>query len=158
MEETAKQTAKADGIVENYMLGALAVGLVPLPLVDMALLSGIQLKMLHRLAKLYDVEFSTQLGKSVIASLLGSGIPLSFSFNLRSLVRGIPLYGQAMGMISVSLFGGASTYAIGKVFVQHFESGGTFLTFDPKRVRDYYAQQFEKGKKEIKGNFVGIRP
>jgi uncharacterized protein (DUF697 family) len=134
------------------------VGLVPLPLLDMALLSGIQLKMLHRLAKLYDVEFFTHLGKSVIASLLGSGISLSFSFNLSSLVRGIPFYGQAMSVISVSLFGGASTYAIGKVFVQHFESGGTFLTFDPKRVRDYYAQQFEKGKKEVKENFVGIRP
>ena len=41
---------------------------------------------------------------------------------------------------------GASTYAVGKVFVQHFESGGTFLNFDPEDVRDYYAEQFEKGK------------
>jgi len=33
---------------------------------------------------------------------------------------------------------GAATYAIGKVFVRHFASGGTFLTFNPEKVKDYY--------------------
>jgi hypothetical protein len=47
---------------------------------------------------------------------------------------------------------------MGKVFIQHFESGGTFLTFDPQQVRDYYAQQFEKGKEEVSKSFVGVKP
>jgi len=42
---------------------------------------------------------------------------------------------------------GAFTYAIGKVFIQHFASGETFLTFDPEKVRDYYTEMFEEGKK-----------
>jgi len=41
---------------------------------------------------------------------------------------------------------GASTYAVGQVFIQHFESGGTFLDFDPEKVKGYFAEQFEKGK------------
>ena len=41
---------------------------------------------------------------------------------------------------------GASTYAVGQVFIQHFESGGTFLDFDPDKVKAYFAEQVEKGK------------
>jgi hypothetical protein len=40
---------------------------------------------------------------------------------------------------------GGATYAIGKVFIQHFESGGTFLTFDPKAVKEFYAEQLKEG-------------
>jgi uncharacterized protein (DUF697 family) len=159
MVESDTKTARAEAIVKRYMLGALGVGLVPLPLVDMAALAGIQLKMLHSLAKLYEVEFSSQLGKSLIASLVGGGIPVLLSFKVaRLVVKSLPFYGWAACLISTSLFSGASTYAIGKVFIQHFESGGTFLTFDPQRVRDYYAQQYEQGKEEIRKSFVGVKP
>ena len=41
---------------------------------------------------------------------------------------------------------GATTYAVGKVFTQHFESGGTFLTFDAAKVREYFETQFKEGK------------
>ncbi len=37
---------------------------------------------------------------------------------------------------------GASTYAVGKVFIQHFESGGTLLDFEPEKMRGYYEQQY----------------
>ena len=45
------------------------------------------------------------------------------------------------------IFTGATTYAIGKSFMMHFESGGTFLDFDPAKVRAYFRQEFEKGQK-----------
>lgn len=152
-------TARAETIVKRYMLGAVGVGLVPFPLVDMAALVALQLTMLHSLATLYAVEFSSQLGKSVIVSLVGGGVPVALSFQVaRVAVKSVPLYGWVAGLISTSLFGGASTYAIGKVFIQHFESGGTFLTFDPQQVREYYAQQFAQGKAEVKKSFVGIKP
>jgi hypothetical protein len=40
----------------------------------------------------------------------------------------------------------ASTWATGKVFIRHFESGGTFLDFDPAKARAYYAEEYEAGK------------
>jgi uncharacterized protein (DUF697 family) len=153
MTETATKTAEANDIIRNYMLGTLAVGIIPIPLVDLAILSGIQLKMLHSLARLYAVEFSGELGKSLIASLLGGGVPV----NLAGLLKRILPYGFVTSIIGTSVFGGASTYAVGKVFIQHFESGGTFLNFDPQQVKDYYAKQFEKGKEEVK-SFAGIKP
>jgi hypothetical protein len=44
------------------------------------------------------------------------------------------------------VFAGAATYAIGKVFIQHFEAGGTLLDFEPAKVREHFRQQFEKGR------------
>jgi uncharacterized protein (DUF697 family) len=148
---------EANNIVNRYMLGSVAVGIVPIPIVDMAALSSLQVKMLHSLAKLYDIAFSKNLGKSLIASLLGSGISFSLARNAASVAKTIPIYGQTTGMISMSVLGGASTYALGKVFIQHFESGGTFLTFDPQKVQAYYLEQLEKGKLKLKGG-VGIKP
>ena len=152
------KAARAGQRVKLYMLASLGVGLVPLPLVDTALLSGLQLKMLHSLANLYGVDFYSQLGKSLIASLLGGGVPVSLSVNLARLIKGIPLYGQIVGIVGTSFFGGASTYAVGKVFIQHFESGGTFLTFDPPLVREYFAEQLIVGQEEAQQSFIGEKP
>lgn len=151
MAEISTQAVSADTIVKKYMLGSLAVGVLPLPFVDLVILSGLQLAMLRSISNVYDVEFYSNLGKSTIAALVGGGVPVS----LGSLLR--PLYGQFAGLLATSLVGGASTYAVGKVFIQHFESGGTFLTFNPQKVREDYALQFEEGKKEVK-SYAGVRP
>lgn len=159
MVESDTTTAKAETTVKRYMLGAVAVGLVPFPLIDMAALAALQLKMLHSLATLYEVEFSSQLGKSLIAALLGGGMPVSLSSQVaRVALKSLPVYGWVAGLISTAVFGGASTYAMGQVFIQHFASGGTFLTFDPQQVRAYYAQQFARGTEEVRKSFAGIKP
>ncbi len=158
MTETETKAAKAEGVIKKYMLGALGVGLVPIKLVDMAALAGIQLKMLHTVGNLYGVKFSNHVVKSVIASVVGGIIPTSFSANIVSLFKRASIFGLIGGMVSTSIFGGASTYAIGKVFIQHFESGGTFLTFDPKKVKVFYRDQLAQGKIEVQKSFVGARP
>ena len=102
--------------------------------------------MLYSLTKLYDVPFSKNLGKSFIASLLGGIMPTSSAMTLASLAKAVPGLGTVTGMITVSVLGGATTYAIGSVFMQHFESGGTMLDFDPKKMRDYFSGKLEEGK------------
>ena len=42
---------------------------------------------------------------------------------------------------------GASTYAVGKVFVQHFEMGGTLLDFDPTKTKEFFAREYKEGQK-----------
>jgi uncharacterized protein (DUF697 family) len=64
-------------------------------------------------------------------------------------VKVIPVIGQASGMISMATMGAAGTYAVGTVFIEHFESGGTFLTFEPEKVKEKFKALFEEGK-----NFV----
>ena len=85
-------------------------------------------------------------GARSIASLLGGVMPTSTAMALASLAKAVPGLGTATGMISVSVLGGATTYAIGNVFMQHFESGGTLLDFEPKKMRAYFSSKLEAGK------------
>jgi len=140
------RTQKASVIVRNYSLAALAVGLIPFPWIDLAALTAVQLKMLHSLANQYNTPFSKDIGKAAITALVGGVLPVEGAASLASLVKIVPGVGQVAGAVSLSILGAAATYAVGKVFMQHFESGGTFLTFDPEKVRKYFEEEFEKGK------------
>jgi uncharacterized protein (DUF697 family) len=139
--------AEAERLVQYYSVGGTAIGLVPVPLLDMAALAVVQLKMLHALAGLYHIDFRADLGRAAIASLLGGVLPSTLAPSLAaSLGKLIPGAGQLLGAGTQAVLGGALTYAVGKVFIQHFAAGGTFLTFDPEAVRDYFEQQLEAGK------------
>tara|TARA_B110000208_G_C11784704_1_gene435169 strand:- start:1415 stop:1942 length:528 start_codon:yes stop_codon:yes gene_type:complete len=142
--EAANKTSK------TYMYAAMGVGLIPVPLVDFAAISLIQLKMVHSLAKHYDIPFSKDVGKAVISSLVGGVLPAPVGMGFASLTKAIPVVGPLIGAASVPLFAGASTYALSRVFIQHFEAGGTFLSFDPEAVRDYFFEQYQKGKSVFK--------
>jgi uncharacterized protein (DUF697 family) len=134
--------------VKNYMWWSMGAGLIPVPFVDLVAVSGVQLRMIAGLSKIYGVEFHENRGKSIIAALIGYIVPNTLSFgSVGSLIKAIPVVGQLAGAPSMVLFCGASTYALGRVFIQHFESGGTFLTFDPAKVKEYFQKEFEEGKK-----------
>jgi hypothetical protein len=47
----------------------------------------------------------------------------------------------------MALFAAAYAWALGRVFIQHFESGGTFLNFDAEAVKEHFRAQFEEGRK-----------
>jgi uncharacterized protein (DUF697 family) len=133
-------------IVKKYMWWSMGAGLIPIPLVDIATVSGVQLKMLNELSKVYEVKFSQNAGKSIISALIGgiSADALSKSY-ITSVLKSIPVIG-ILGSVSMPIYSGATTWAIGKVFIQHFASGGTFLDFDPKKVKDYFANLFKQGQ------------
>jgi len=155
MTDANPKTAQAGQTIKKHALAAAAAGLLPLPWVGLAALAALQLNLLRSLAQVYGVEFSSQIGKSAIGALVGSDLSVGLS---ASLAKALPGPGWAVGAASGALLGAASTYALGKVFVQHFESGNTFLTFDPAKVKAYYAQQYEQGKDEARKNFAGLKP
>jgi len=133
--------------VKRYMWLSGAAGLIPFPLVDLMAVSGVQLKMLAEISKIYDLPFQASRGKIIIGSLMGYVLPRALSFGLiGSLIKGIPVLGTLSGEPAMGLFSAASAWALGNVFIQHFESGGTFLNFDPDSVREYYRAQFEEGR------------
>jgi len=147
LDEIHARARGAEEIVKTYVIASVGTALIPIPVVDVAALTAVQLKMLHALSRHYDVAFLKDIGKSITASLLGGLFTGSATGPMAaSLVKLIPGYGSAVGLVSLSIIGSASTYAIGKVFIQHFESGGTFLDFDPEAVREHFMREFEQGK------------
>jgi len=98
--------------------------------------------MIRQMCKLYDVDFKETEGKAVITSLTGAGIA---RLGARA-IKFIPGVGSVLGGVTLAVLSGGSTYALGEVFKKHFETGGTFLDFDPSRLKKYYDEKFEKGK------------
>jgi uncharacterized protein (DUF697 family) len=139
---------KALETVKHHMWWSMGAGLIPVPIVDLAAVSGVQLKMLAAISKIYEVKYQENVGKAVIASLGGFMVPHALSYGVvGSLLKAVPVVGALAGAPAMALFSGASAWALGKVFIQHFESGGTFLNFEPEQVREHYRTHFEEGHK-----------
>lgn len=147
--KSENQLEEGNNIVKRRMMWSAGVGLIPVPMVDLVALSGIQLEMLYSLSKLYDVPFRKDIGKSIIAALLGSTLATGMAPGLASVIKLIPLIGQTTGAVTMSVMGGASTYAVGKIFIQHFEAGGTFLNFKPEKVKDHFTALYKEGKSKV---------
>jgi len=114
----------------------------------MAAVGGVQLQMLRRLSEIYGVPFSANRGKAIIASLAGAIIPASTAtttaMSVGSLMKSVPGVGTAVGALSMPVFSAGVTYILGKVFIQHFASGGTLLDFNPPDYREFIKAQREK--------------
>lgn len=143
--------ARLEKLAKNHILTAMGVGLVPLPMVDVVALMGVQLDMIKKLSAEYGVPFKQDRGKSIITSLVGGLLSIELGLALCSLIKCVPLIGQTTGAVVMPVMSGATTYAVYKVFVRHFESGGTFLDLEPAKVKTYFGEQFAKGKKVVSG-------
>ena len=75
-------------IVDRLSLWSGAAGPIPLPLVDMAAVGGVQLYMLRRLSEIYEIPFSENLGKSILSSLAGAVIPATTATTAASVMKG----------------------------------------------------------------------
>ncbi len=62
--------SKALDLARNHVVGTMAVGMLPLPLLEIARLTALQLWMTARLCKIYRIPFSHDRADPVIASLL----------------------------------------------------------------------------------------
>jgi uncharacterized protein (DUF697 family) len=144
----AERDQEASQLVDRFSLWSGAAGLVPIPLIDIAAVAGVQLQMLRRLSEIYGVPFTENRGKSIIASLAGSVLPASTAtstaITFGSLVKGVPLIGTTIGALTMPALAVGATYIIGKVFIQHFASGGTLLDFNPPDYREFIKAQKEK--------------
>ena len=133
--------------IKKNMLWSMGAGLIPLPLLDIAAIMGVQLKMVKELADLYEIPFSENRGKSLISALLGGMTTHSLNTGIAgSALKAIPVAGNILGFITMPVFSAATSYGLGRVFVQHFESGGTMLTLDPDKMKAYFEAQFREGQ------------
>jgi uncharacterized protein (DUF697 family) len=133
----------ASKLVDRFAVWSGVAGLIPLPVVDVLAVGGLQIQMLRRISQIYDVEFSENRGKALIASLAGTMIPVTSGIGAASALKTIPLLGMmASAFVMPALSAGAS-YAIGKAFIQHFESGGSLLDFNPPDYREFIKAQKE---------------
>jgi uncharacterized protein (DUF697 family) len=142
--ETAEQRDElASKLVDRFAIWSGVAGLIPIPVADIVCVGGLQIQMLRRISQIYDVEFSENRGKALIASLAGSLIPASSGIGAASALKAVPFFGMIIGGFVMPVLSAGATYAIGKAFIQHFESGGTLLDFNPPDYREFVKAQKE---------------
>jgi len=137
---------QADKLIKRYAFGSSLTGFIPFPLLDTLGLIGVQRIMLLRLSRLYNIEFSKHLAKTWLTTLM-SGMALKVASPMvGSALKMIPGVGTLIGGASMAALGGATTYAVGKVFQHHFESGGTLKNFEPEKAKKMFDAELDKGK------------
>lgn len=140
------QRLEANSLIKNYVITAIGLGLIPLPLVDMAAFVALQVKLVHGLSKVYDIPFKQNLGRSLIVSLLSGVGSLVGIMGIASLAKIFPVFGSLGGGVGVAATLGAITYAVGHVFATHFEKGGTLLDFNPKKMQGLFKSKLKEGQ------------
>lgn len=139
-------------LVRRHSNWAMVGGLVPIPFVDIVAVAGIQIRMLNELSALYGVPFRENRAKSIVTALIGSILPYAAGTGLAGMIgKSMPILGWGIGLGTISLLSGATTQAAGAVFIQHFESGGTFMNFKPAAYRARYRDEFEKARRAHAG-------
>ena len=156
--ETPEQRHEtAAKLVDRFSLWSGVGGLIPLPFVDVLAVGGLQLQMLRRLSQLYDVQFSENRGKALIASIAGTMIPVTSGMGAASALKGVPILGMIASAFVMPVLSAGATYAIGRAFVQHFESGGTLLDFNPPDYKEFIKAQKEMWDSRTKRSSAGAQ-
>ena len=136
---------KANKIINKHVLWSMEGGLVPVPWIDVAAVTAIQLDMLKALADLYEMDYSESKGKAFAASLTGSSVARVGA----SAIKRLPGIGTVIGGVSMSILSGASTYAIGKVGAQKMESGNELTQTAEDSDKSSYRDWLERGKQYV---------
>ena len=137
---------QAESTINNHALYAAGGGLIPIPIIDFMAVSSVQVDLVQNLCEIYNVNFYKNQGKSAISALVGTSLA---SFG-SSLIKAIPGVGSFLGGVSMSILSGATTYAIGQVFAEHFEKGGTMENLNVEDFSNFYKQKVEEGKQVVK--------
>ena len=159
-----KSTTSADTIsnifvthtVKSWSQWAVVAGLVPVPIADTVAISGVQISMIHELCKHYKVEFKKEAALAVVSGLIVGKFTTTFGNIAGNIfLNNIPVIGTVMKYTTQPILSYATTYALGHVFIRHFESKGTMVDLDSKRLASYFKEQYAKGRKLFKAEFKG---
>ena len=135
----------AERLIKRYAYWTAGVGLVPLPLLDMAALAGLQLAMLSDLAKLYGVGFSPWRARAIITAIAGGVVPVSAASGLLgTLARMVPIVGTAAGVLTLPALASGSTVALGKICALHFALGRDIFSLDPRALAQRVRKEMGK--------------
>lgn len=135
--EKTERLDKASAIISSNCKWSAAAGFIPVPYLDLAGLAAIQVKMVSELAQLYGKTVQQEAIKTTVATMLGTLTTAGLAGPVAmSTLKMIPGLGSVAGGLSLGALGAAATYAVGKVFINHFEGGGTLANFDVDKVKE----------------------
>jgi small GTP-binding protein len=139
----------AQRIIRNATLISLAAGLEPIPLVDIPILLGNQIRLVLRLAALYgepvDSANTTRHLRELIAVMAGG---LGFRYLAEQVAKALPFGGDFVS----GAIAGASTWAMGQVILEYYESE---KHISPQRLRMLYQEFYQRYRRQQASQELG---
>lgn len=120
---------KAKQAVRDHALLSGGAMVIPVPLLDMAAEAAIQVRMVKRLAEIYGVDFGEERAKTLVVAALGG---FSAGWAAGSLLRYASFATYFTNFWPSAILSAAITYAIGQVFMHHFDKGGGLHDLSPE--------------------------
>lgn len=131
-------------IIRNATLLSLAAGLEPIPLVDIPILLGTQIRLVLRLAALYgealDSADTMKHARELIVTM-ASG--LGFRYLAEQAAKAVPFGGDLLA----GVIAGAATWSIGEVALEYYESGKKIA---PNALQQRYNDLYRRFRRENK--------
>lgn len=131
--------------IVGYSVAAAGVG--ALPVVDLALVPALQLKLLHTLASLYELSW-TRRTSSEFFGLLGAGFTAGYGLRWagREVIKLIPGWGQTVGALWGATMSAAVTFALGAAACYYLGKKSDGGQVDAQALREVFAQAFARGR------------
>lgn len=118
-------------IVHRYVAASAIAGLNPVPVLDVAVLGGVHISLIKDLSDHYGAEFSEHTARNILIAIGASILPGAIGTVIgRKALRAIPFLVPGAALLTMSAFSAAVSYGLGRVFINHFEMGGTLDTFN----------------------------
>jgi uncharacterized protein (DUF697 family) len=131
-------------LILAYSLAAGSAAALPMPFVDIPLVSGIQLKMLHGIA----AQLNQKLDRRTITEILGVvGIGVLLRIGGREFLKFVP-----GGSLISSAYTASVTYALGNVFVAYFTLVRQGHKPSPDELRRIYNEKVARGRTLFTGH------
>lgn len=137
----------ADQTVTNWSQWASVAGFVTIPVVDLVAVGGLQIKMIADLCSVYNVPFKKSAVKAVLSALVTSSATSFTGATLSaSLAKYIPYVGTSVALVTQPSIAYATTYALGAVFIKHFEAEGSLNSFSMEKLKSFYETEYKRAK------------
>jgi len=130
-------------LILAHVGAAMAAAAAPVPLVDIVAVTAIQVALVRRLARRYGVQYDAVLGRAAVLAVAGASLARLGA----SAVKAIPGGGSLLGSATQAALSGASTYALGEVYREHFARSGSLDAFDGEALRSRYREAVERGRR-----------
>ncbi|HEX9069004.1 MAG TPA: GTP-binding protein [Ktedonobacterales bacterium] len=127
----------ANRIVRNATLIGLAAGLEPIPLVDIPILLGNQIRMVLRIATVYGEPLTANHARELAATVAGG---LAFRYLAEQVSKLVPVGGD---FIAGAVAAGG-TWSLGQVAIEYFESGKRLSGRQMRSRFQGYVRQFRE--------------
>jgi uncharacterized protein (DUF697 family) len=123
-DATARR-ASALAIVHRYATFSALGGCIPLPFANFASVTALLVHMVKALSRHYGVPFERDRARAIVVGLVGGAMPSGLASVASSTLVYIVPASAVIGLAVSSMAAAACTRAIGRIFVDHFESGAT---------------------------------